>query len=229
MHSVPCRNLELPISIQDSTKKQKYLDTYKVSTSNIHLPPLCVVHAWIFYLKLLFMQFRVNKILCITQRGGESLKMRYFYSLWLQKNGKYWLFQFLAAITSSVSVVLCCFSAVQYLAAEAQNEQNRKLGLSHQIKPYHYGSHYSNSGIVLHFLVRLPPFTNMFLAFQGDSFDIADRTFRNIGTTWWLSSSESATDVKELIPEFYFLPEFLENRESKWCRRRGGGREGGRR
>lgn len=103
---------------------------------------------------------------------------------------------------------------MQYLAAEAQNEQNKGQGLSHQIKPYHYGSHYSNSGIVLHFLVRLPPFTDMFLAFQGDNFDIADRTFRNIGTTWWLSSSESATDVKELIPEFFFLPEFLKNRES---------------
>lgn len=25
--------------------------------------------------------------------------------------------------------------------------------------PYHYGSHYSNSGSVLHFLVRLQPFT----------------------------------------------------------------------
>ena len=57
----------------------------------------------------------------------------------------------------------------------------------------------------------------MFLTFQGDSFDIADRTFRNVGTTWWLSSSESATDVKELIPEFYFLPEFLENTESMFC------------
>ena len=42
--SVPCRNLELPISIQDSTKKQKYLDTYKVSSNNImHLPPLCII------------------------------------------------------------------------------------------------------------------------------------------------------------------------------------------
>ena len=103
---------------------------------------------------------------------------------------------------------------MQYLAAEAQGEQNKRLGVSHQIKPYHYGSHYSNSGIVLHFLVRLPPFTNMFLTFQGDSFDIADRTFRNVSTTWWLSSSESATGVKELIPEFYFFPEFLENTES---------------
>jgi len=34
-------------------------------------------------------------------------------------------------------------------------------------EPYHYGSHYSNSGTVLHFLVRLPPFTQMFLDYQG--------------------------------------------------------------
>ena len=107
-------------------------------------------------------------------------------------------------------------------------------------KPYHYGSHYSNSGIVLHFLVRIPPFTNMFLDFQGihlyvlllstslsislfslsfsnsplgKSFDIADRSFHNMATTWWLSSSESATDVKELIPEFFYFPEFLTNAE----------------
>lgn len=35
------------------------------------------------------------------------------------------------------------------------------------VQPYHYGSHYSNSGTVLHFLVRMPPFTKMFLAYQG--------------------------------------------------------------
>lgn len=33
---------------------------------------------------------------------------------------------------------------------------------------YHYGSHYSNSGIVLHFLVRLPPFTRIMLEYQGN-------------------------------------------------------------
>lgn len=37
------------------------------------------------------------------------------------------------------------------------------------VQPYHYGSHYSNSGTVLHFLVRMPPFTKMFLAYQGES------------------------------------------------------------
>ena len=32
--------------------------------------------------------------------------------------------------------------------------------------PFHYGSLYSNPGIVLHFLVRLPPFTKLLLDYQ---------------------------------------------------------------
>ncbi|XP_067682841.1 lysosomal-trafficking regulator-like isoform X2 [Haliotis asinina] len=82
-----------------------------------------------------------------------------------------------------------------------------------RIRPYHYGSHYSNSGTVLHYLVRLPPFTKMFLSYQDRNFDIPDRTFHSIATSWRLSSFESTSDVKELIPEFYFLPEFLRNGE----------------
>ncbi len=35
-------------------------------------------------------------------------------------------------------------------------------------EPHHYGSHYSNSGIVLYFLIRLPPFTKMFVRYQGE-------------------------------------------------------------
>jgi len=69
------------------------------------------------------------------------------------------------------------------------------------------------SGTVLHFLVRLPPFTQLFLEYQDASFDIPDRTFHSMATTFKLSSFASTTDVKELIPEFFFLPEFLCNLE----------------
>jgi lysosomal-trafficking regulator len=81
------------------------------------------------------------------------------------------------------------------------------------MKPYHYSSHYSNSGSILHFLVRLPPFTNMFLNYQDHNFDIPDRTFHSMATTYRLTSKESATDVKELIPEFFFFADFFENVE----------------
>lgn len=51
------------------------------------------------------------------------------------------------------------------------------------------------------------------LMLSDQSFDIPDRTFHSMKTTWRLSSYESMTDVKELIPEFFYLPEFLVNRE----------------
>ncbi|KAK3927653.1 Lysosomal-trafficking regulator [Frankliniella fusca] len=94
-----------------------------------------------------------------------------------------------------------------------KQELSEGLGLAGRHEPYHYGSHYSNSGIVLHFLVRMPPFTGMFLHYQDDNFDLPDRTFHSMHTTWRLTSSDSTTDVKEMIPEFFFLPEFLVNHE----------------
>ncbi|XP_070180486.1 lysosomal-trafficking regulator-like [Littorina saxatilis] len=98
---------------------------------------------------------------------------------------------------------------------EFLRQENQKPGPEEvmRVEPFHYGSHYSNSGTVLHYLVRLFPFTRMFLAYQDRSFDIPDRTFHNIRTSWRLSSFESSTDVKELIPEFFYLPEFLVNSE----------------
>jgi len=73
-------------------------------------------------------------------------------------------------------------------------------------EPYHYGSHYSNMGSVLHFLVRLEPFTQFFLQFQGGRFDIPDRSFHSVSQTWFLASSYSTTDVKEVfIFLFYFV------------------------
>eukprot|EP00002_Diphylleia_rotans_P030306 TRINITY_DN6216_c0_g1_i2.p1 TRINITY_DN6216_c0_g1~~TRINITY_DN6216_c0_g1_i2.p1 ORF type:complete len:2958 (-),score=456.23 TRINITY_DN6216_c0_g1_i2:383-9256(-) len=78
------------------------------------------------------------------------------------------------------------------------------------IPKFHYGSHYSSAGIVLHYLIRLEPFTTWFLQLQGGKFDHADRLFYSIPNTWKNVLSSSA-DVKELIPEFFYLPEFLVN------------------
>ena len=78
---------------------------------------------------------------------------------------------------------------------------------------YHYASLYSNSGTVLHYLVRLPPFTKMFLDYQDNNFDAPDRTFHSMHTSWLLSSNDSSTDYKELIPEFFFLHEFFTNKQ----------------
>ncbi|XP_018655598.1 beige/beach protein-related [Schistosoma mansoni] len=88
--------------------------------------------------------------------------------------------------------------------------------LSSACPPYHYPAHCSNEAIVLHFLVRLPPYTFRHLRFQGElfkdnNFDVPDRLFHSIATTWRLATT-SVSCVKELVPEFYFQPEMFINR-----------------
>ena len=41
-------------------------------------------------------------------------------------------------------------------------------------------------------------------------FDVADRQFHSIPGTW-KSMYSNTNDVKELVPEFFYLPEFLVN------------------
>uniref|UniRef100_A0AAF5D4N2 BEACH domain-containing protein n=1 Tax=Strongyloides stercoralis TaxID=6248 RepID=A0AAF5D4N2_STRER len=98
--------------------------------------------------------------------------------------------------------------------ANSNSETITFTGMPMKFGPYHYGSHYSNSGIITHFLVRLSPFTSVALEYQDNHFDIADRLFNSLETTWALASSRSTTDFKELIPEFFYFPEFLMNKSN---------------
>lgn len=75
---------------------------------------------------------------------------------------------------------------------------------------FHYGSHYSNSGIIAHYLIRIEPFTKYAVKLQGGCFDVADRLFQSIEISWEGSSTHSS-DYKELIPEFFTLPEVFKN------------------
>ncbi|KAJ7327170.1 hypothetical protein JRQ81_016929 [Phrynocephalus forsythii] len=76
---------------------------------------------------------------------------------------------------------------------------------------YHYGTHYSSAMIVASYLVRMEPFTQIFLRLQGGHFDLADRMFHSVREAWYSASKHNMADVKELIPEFFYLPEFLLN------------------
>ncbi len=49
--------------------------------------------------------------------------------------------------------------------------------------------------------------------FQDGNFDLADRSFHSLATSWRMVSHVSTSDVKELIPQLFYLPEMLENRE----------------
>ena len=79
--------------------------------------------------------------------------------------------------------------------------------------PYQYGTHYSSPGVVFNFLVRLSPYTEAARTLQGGRFDLSDRLFSPIKVCWHSVTTE-VSDVRELLPEFYYLPEFLINIEN---------------
>ncbi|XP_077154341.1 neurobeachin isoform X4 [Ranitomeya variabilis] len=79
-----------------------------------------------------------------------------------------------------------------------------------QTPPYHYNTHYSTSTFTLCWLVRIEPFTTFFLNVNESKFDHPDRTFSAVARSW-RNCQRDTSDVKELIPEFYYLPEMFVN------------------
>ncbi|KAJ0254910.1 BEACH domain-containing protein C1 [Hirschfeldia incana] len=78
------------------------------------------------------------------------------------------------------------------------------------IPKFHYGSHYSSAGAVLHYLARLEPFTSLSVQLHGGKFDRADRMFSDIAATW-KGVLHDMENVNELVPELFYLPEVLTN------------------
>lgn len=91
----------------------------------------------------------------------------------------------------------------RYQALEAFNDENSL--------PFHYGTHYSSAMIVSSYLIRLKPFVNSYLLLQDGNFGHADRLFNSISRAWSSAAIENTTDVRELTPEFFFLPELFLN------------------
>lgn len=78
------------------------------------------------------------------------------------------------------------------------------------IPPFHHGSHYSNGGIVLHYLVRIEPFAYQARLLQNNAFDVSDRLFISLDNAWE-SCISNGGDVKELVPELFFFTDVLFN------------------
>ncbi|OMJ94481.1 hypothetical protein SteCoe_2389 [Stentor coeruleus] len=95
---------------------------------------------------------------------------------------------------------------------KGQDNCSRKFEISRQEEaaPYHHGSHYSNGGIILHYLVRIEPFTRQSMSLQGGCFDVPDRLYISIKNSWE-SCQSFYGDCKELIPEHFYLPDMFVN------------------
>ena len=79
-----------------------------------------------------------------------------------------------------------------------------------EIKPYIYGSNYSNPIYVCNYLMRLFPFTHIAIELQGNKFDDPNRLFFSVKQSFYNSTTQK-TDVRELIPEFFYFPEIFIN------------------
>ena len=76
--------------------------------------------------------------------------------------------------------------------------------------PRFFSTHYSNSANVLWYLIRLEPYTSLHIFLQDGKFDRPDRQFWSLRNTYNGCTTNDG-DVKELIPEFFYLPDFLRN------------------
>ena len=79
-----------------------------------------------------------------------------------------------------------------------------------QIIPIYYGTHYSNPAYVCHYLTRIFPYCLDAQLIQGDNFDAPDRLFINLSKSYF-SVENTKCDLRELIPELYYLPDLFRN------------------
>lgn len=63
---------------------------------------------------------------------------------------------------------------------------------------------------MFHFLIRLRPYSDGAKELQSGKFDLADRLFFNFVETY-RNATEELADIRELIPEFYYMPEVFVN------------------
>ena len=73
--------------------------------------------------------------------------------------------------------------------------------------------HYSNPVFVCNYLLRVFPFSFIAIEFQGDNFDTPQRLFYSIKSSL-LYNLQSKCDLREMIPELYYLPELFYNKNN---------------
>lgn len=108
-------------------------------------------------------------------------------------------------------------------SAERQAEFKRKFddidGFIDFNDRFHCGSHYSNPGIILHYMARVSPFIDALVDLQGMNHDNPDRIFHSMQNSY-TNALKDFSDVREIMPEFFYLPEmYLNNNKINFGKR----------
>ena len=76
--------------------------------------------------------------------------------------------------------------------------------------PSYFLTHFSNNFYTSNFMVRIFPYNFIAIELQGDGFDVPNRLFFSIKESFF-NISYLNTDLRELIPEFFYFPEIFLN------------------
>ena len=74
----------------------------------------------------------------------------------------------------------------------------------------YFSTHYSSNVYVSNYMIRLFPYSFCCIELQGDGFDNPNRLFFSLEATF-NNIAKQKSDIRELIPEFYYLPEMFLN------------------
>ena len=77
-------------------------------------------------------------------------------------------------------------------------------------KKHYFETNYSTPFYTSNYMIRLFPFSLCAIEYQGDGFDDPNRLFNSIEETFY-NISYQKSDLRELIPEFFYLPEMFIN------------------
>ena len=73
-----------------------------------------------------------------------------------------------------------------------------------------FNTHYSNIIYTSNYMIRLIPYSFIAIELQGEGFDDPNRLFYSIERSFYNISSQKS-DIRELIPEFFYFPEIFMN------------------
>jgi hypothetical protein len=93
---------------------------------------------------------------------------------------------------------------------DARKKDIRRRKREQEGAEFYYTSYVSSPICLYLWLMRMEPFTTLHIQMQSGKFDHAARLFGSIRDAWRIATAQ-INDFRELVPEFYFQPEFLVN------------------
>ena len=100
----------------------------------------------------------------------------------------------------------------QFTVALKSQEELNKIRMENEWEDYtcHFSNFFSNYMYVNHYLFRTYPYINNQIKLQDGKLDEPSRQFNSIGTSFKIFYENPHINL-ELVPEFYFIPEFFMN------------------